>query len=498
LRGQAIQSNLTADVECGEWNAAYEWSLTVRCELGSMEVVSVRCVPRLAIILATDIAEASAEGFRLTFRGQLASALGAALERIAVVDVQAASVVVYFYIAEDNEPGGVSTATLMDQLQQRVDSGSMQQFMPEFLRYEPQPGVDTDSDGVINALDHFPLDASEQLDTDGDNIGDAADTDDDGDGFADAVDAFPLDASEHVDTDWDGVGNEADTDDDGDSVLDSDDFSPLDASVQHRPSADEAEGSQVLTVEKAALLISAVVAVIAIAGCYQSNKKVDELKSQMDGAAARPPATPPRPSPADVEGGGARNPLAQDAPATCVAVSNPVAGAVDAVPTPPPRVLSNSSVLASGGSSLPAAAASPPSVREVAPARPDATPLPRQGSAASPLRRVTSEADAMTPRQPDLSPSPGGSGGGGAATQALQQGWPEMSTPSMPVQTAADAEKLLAATRLPTPLQQTSSAMLTPDQAHDAQALAFQGLSSRDPFAQFRATPSPLPRPRHN
>ena len=110
----------------------------------------------------------------------------------------------------------------------------------------------------------------------------------------------------------------------------------------------------------------------------------------------------------------------------------------------------------------------------------------------------------MTPRQPDLSPSPGGSGGGGAvgvgvaATQALQQGWPEMSTPSMPVQTAADAEKLLEATRLPTPLQQTSSAMLTPDQAHDAQALAFQGLSSRDPFAQFRATPTPLPRPRHN
>ena len=104
----------------------------------------------------------------------------------------------------------------------------------------------------------------------------------------------------------------------------------------------------------------------------------------------------------------------------------------------------------------------------------------------------------MTPRQPDPSPSPGGSGGGGAATQALQQGWPEMSTPSMPVQTAADAEKLLAATRLPTPLQQTSSAMLTPDQAHDAQALAFQGLSSRDPFAQFRATPTPLPRPRHN
>ena len=91
----------------------------------------------------------------------------------------------------------------------------------------------------------------------------------------------------------------------------------------------------------------------------------------------------------------------------------------------------------------------------------------------SPLPRVTSEADAMTPRQPDLSPSPGGSGGGGAAGLALRQGWPEMSTPSMPVQTAADARSF-SSYALPTPLQQTSPAMLTPDQAHDAQALAFR------------------------
>ena len=41
-------------------------------------------------------------------------------------------------------------------------------------------------------------------------------TDDDGDGVEDAVDLFPLDSTESVDTDGDGIGNNADRDDDGD------------------------------------------------------------------------------------------------------------------------------------------------------------------------------------------------------------------------------------------------------------------------------------------
>ena len=41
-------------------------------------------------------------------------------------------------------------------------------------------------------------------------------TDADGDGVDDAVDAFPNDPAESVDTDDDGIGNNADTDDDGD------------------------------------------------------------------------------------------------------------------------------------------------------------------------------------------------------------------------------------------------------------------------------------------
>ena len=84
--------------------------------------------------------------------------------------------------------------------------------------------TDDDGDGVADANDAFPLDATESVDTDGDGIGNNADTDDDGDGVADANDAFPLDATESVDTDGDGIGNNADTDDDGDGVSDADEI----------------------------------------------------------------------------------------------------------------------------------------------------------------------------------------------------------------------------------------------------------------------------------
>ncbi len=70
--------------------------------------------------------------------------------------------------------------------------------------------VDTDLDGVLDADDAFPLDATESVDTDGDGVGNNADTDDDGDGVLDADDAFPIDATESVDTDGDGVGDNAD------------------------------------------------------------------------------------------------------------------------------------------------------------------------------------------------------------------------------------------------------------------------------------------------
>ncbi|WP_318428491.1 thrombospondin type 3 repeat-containing protein [Photobacterium leiognathi] len=90
------------------------------------------------------------------------------------------------------------------------------------------PNADKDDDGIIDAKDAFPEDASEWLDTDSDGIGNNKDTDDDGDGVADVDDVFPLDSTESVDTDGDNIGNNKDTDDDNDGVADVDDALPLD------------------------------------------------------------------------------------------------------------------------------------------------------------------------------------------------------------------------------------------------------------------------------
>ena len=101
-----------------------------------------------------------------------------------------------------------------------------------------------DGDGVGDLLDAFPNDPSEWSDTDGDNIGNNADTDDDSDGLLDADeissepqtnpleadtdrdgycdglipvqsiciegDAFPTDSSEWKDSDGDGIGDNSD------------------------------------------------------------------------------------------------------------------------------------------------------------------------------------------------------------------------------------------------------------------------------------------------
>ncbi len=85
---------------------------------------------------------------------------------------------------------------------------------------------DIDGDGVVNENDAFPYDEDEYRDFDGDGIGDNADPDDDNDGMADDVDVFPYDPSEQIDTDGDGIGNNADTDDDGDGITDTIDNCP--------------------------------------------------------------------------------------------------------------------------------------------------------------------------------------------------------------------------------------------------------------------------------
>ena len=129
---------------------------------------------------------------------------------------------------------------------------------------------DDDGDGVLDAIDEFPLDPAEWIDSDGDNIGDNADSDDDNDGWddyvevmcatsylsansvpsdtdndgscnyldsdddndghLDSVDVFPLDFAEWADLDGDGVGDNYDLDIDGDGVHNGNDRFPLDSS----------------------------------------------------------------------------------------------------------------------------------------------------------------------------------------------------------------------------------------------------------------------------
>jgi len=78
--------------------------------------------------------------------------------------------------------------------------------------------LDSDGDGVSNLADNcVSVSNANQLNTDGDSEGNACDADDDNDGVTDASDAFPLDASESVDTDGDGTGDNSDPTPNGDT-----------------------------------------------------------------------------------------------------------------------------------------------------------------------------------------------------------------------------------------------------------------------------------------
>ena len=119
---------------------------------------------------------------------------------------------------------------------------------------------DDDGDGVPDTEDALPIDPTESEDADGDGTGNNADTDDDNDGVSDGEDTFPFDPQESVDTDadgvgdnadafpsdpseahdhdGDGVGDNADTDDDNDGVFDGDDTFPLDAGASNDADGD--------------------------------------------------------------------------------------------------------------------------------------------------------------------------------------------------------------------------------------------------------------------
>ena len=98
--------------------------------------------------------------------------------------------------------------------------------------------TDDDGDGANDNIDDLPLNPNETSDRDGDGVGDNSDVfpddeteweDFDEDGVGDNSDAFPTQPQEWEDTDSDGTGNNADTDDDGDGIDDMNDEFPLDS-----------------------------------------------------------------------------------------------------------------------------------------------------------------------------------------------------------------------------------------------------------------------------
>ena len=101
-------------------------------------------------------------------------------------------------------------------------------FIPQTIQFVPS-GFDSDGDGIVDESDNCPsVSNTDQLDTDGDGVGDVCDTDDDGDGILDDADNCPLIANtDQLDTDEDGIGDVCDNDDDGDGIFDNDDICSL-------------------------------------------------------------------------------------------------------------------------------------------------------------------------------------------------------------------------------------------------------------------------------
>ena len=247
-----------------------------------------------------------------------------------------------------DENGQGSFAIPLGTIVVRVSGG---QFYPvEFTIVVTEEGIDDgslpgdmDGDGVGDLLDAFPNDPSEWSDTDGDNIGNNADTDDDsdglldtdeissepqtnpleadtdGDGYCDGLvpvqsiciegDAFPTDSSEWKDSDGDGIGDNSDptpfgdvdnpTNQTGDQSNNTNQTSGTDSTDQGDESSDSTSGNMlVIGGSIAAVLFIIIIGVIMFIrgrSDSESNKWLESDDSLFDdpGPTSSPPGKPP-------------------------------------------------------------------------------------------------------------------------------------------------------------------------------------------------------------
>jgi len=104
--------------------------------------------------------------------------------------------------------------------------------------------ADLDGDGVNNDVDNCPAFANaDQADLDGDGIGDVCDNDVDGDSVNDEADNCPLTPNtDQADGDSDGLGNACDPDDDNDTIPDEVDNCPNNSNADQADTDGDGEG----------------------------------------------------------------------------------------------------------------------------------------------------------------------------------------------------------------------------------------------------------------